>query len=449
MIFSDQSIRRDFDKFIEYLNQPKGIELTKDRGNMRTADLLALNERMHHRLEIFNPKAKQMSFSVLNTFFYIARTAQLFLVKKDVAGRKCWLEIQKDRVRQYDALTDDEQYFFLLETFWCFMDWDEAFDSRSFSDGEFYLELCQQPVGKSVSIGDRDLKRAGKIEAPMELFAAEVFAAFGFFDLVWDEKLTTRPNRYAFPYQSATLSEIGKIMLLVLLKNRSRWIWGEQNSFLTADLKAKLEQYFEEAEKEKDDFGFGFGSRPPLDNSLKIDESELEQPDAETFASAFEAVLPGLKIEKGLFPIDRDFVQGSLTLKILLTEKCYREIAISSEASLEDLHNAIQRLFKFDDDHLYAFFMSGQENYRAGEVYCDPRGNATDGQIPAYIVRLGELGLYLGKEFLYIFDFGDNWQFQIRVLGIEPGGKVSGKFQVLKTEGKAPKQYRSWEGDDD
>ena len=203
MHFTAQPILRDFDQFLDYLGQPGQIELTKDKGYLRTADLHRLNDRMHFRLAIFNPKSQQPAFPLLNTFLHIARTAQLFWVKRD---KKCLLSVAEDRVRQYDALSADEKYFFLLESFWCFVDWDEAYDSRSFGDTLFYLALSQMPVGKTVSIADHDLKRKGEIDGPMTTFMAEVFQAFGFFDLTWDAQLSERPMKYQFPYQSAALS---------------------------------------------------------------------------------------------------------------------------------------------------------------------------------------------------------------------------------------------------
>jgi hypothetical protein len=47
---------------------------------------------------------------------------------------------------------------------------------------------------------------------------------------------------------------------------------------------------------------------------------------------------------------------GPLTLDEVVT----RVIAMLDDQTLEDLHAAIQRAFGWDNDHLYAFFLSGR-----------------------------------------------------------------------------------------
>jgi hypothetical protein len=58
---------------------------------------------------------------------------------------------------------------------------------------------------------------------------------------------------------------------------------------------------------------------------------------------------------------------------------------------------------------------------------------------------IGQLDLWLRQHFLYIFDFGDDWRFDVELIEIrdEPH---KGKPKVLESKGKNPKQYR---GEDD
>lgn len=488
MYYSAQPILRDFDTFLDYLGQSDKLELTKDKACLRTADLFALNERMHHQAAFLNPKAKQSAFSVLNTFFYIARAAELFLVQQDTQARKCTLSIQKSRVLEYRAMTPDEQYFFLLEGFWCFVNWDEAYDCRSFWDTHFYEGLLEQPVGKSVGIEDRGLKRKGEILSPTYLFAAEVLAAFGLFDLVWDKKLTMRPTKYDFPYQSAALTEIGKIMLPILMWERNHDHWGDLDPFMTAAMLERLEAHpvqeawdvdlweddddvYDDEEEDAED-QYDDNEEETLDDEEGVeddeeeeewdddDEEEEEEGDDEdddddeiyihalntnhpyetAFDVAFRSGLPLLQIEKRLFPIERPFVPGYYTLRIALDKDCYREIQITTEATLDNLDEAIQTVFDFDHDSPYAFFLNGREDYYSGNVYADPRGGEMDGQMPADLLKMGELGLSPGREILYVFDFGDRWQFHIKVLSVEAEADLGGYYKTLKAVGEAPEQ---------
>ncbi|MCM1127752.1 MAG: plasmid pRiA4b ORF-3 family protein [Lachnospiraceae bacterium] len=52
---------------------------------------------------------------------------------------------------------------------------------------------------------------------------------------------------------------------------------------------------------------------------------------------------------------------------------------------------------------------------------------------------LGELELCQGQTFTYLFDFGDMWQFTIKVLEIRDG--TVKKPEVISAVGDAPEQY--------
>ena len=61
-------------------------------------------------------------------------------------------------------------------------------------------------------------------------------------------------------------------------------------------------------------------------------------------------------------------------------------------------------------------------------------------------VTIAELYLDEGQQFLYIFDFGDEWHFQIIVEKINEGMEVVFPG-IRKEKGKAPKQYPDFEWD--
>ncbi len=52
---------------------------------------------------------------------------------------------------------------------------------------------------------------------------------------------------------------------------------------------------------------------------------------------------------------------------------------------------------------------------------------------------LCDLGLYKDRKFKYLFDFGDEWRFQCKVLRAEPGAVK--RPQIIRSKGTAPKQY--------
>lgn len=132
--------------------------------------------------------------------------------------------------------------------------------------------------------------------------------------------------------------------------------------------------------------------------------------------------------------------------KVSLTyqKDVWRTIDVRSDQTLVDLHYAIQDAFGWDDDHLYAFYLSGKA-WDASTEYIRPEG-WNPGQRSAR-VRLDRLGLRPRKRFLYIFDFGDEWRHDVRVekAGLSPDG---GEYpRIVERHGEAPPQYGDEEED--
>lgn len=114
----------------------------------------------------------------------------------------------------------------------------------------------------------------------------------------------------------------------------------------------------------------------------------------------------------------------------------WRKIAISSQHTLNDLHVAIQYAFHFDFDHLYAFFMDGKF-WSHDAIYapsCDEGPYADE-------IRIGELELVTEKEFLYLFDFGPEWHFYVRLVEIKKEHPELSEPKVIESKGEAPEQY--------
>ena len=55
--------------------------------------------------------------------------------------------------------------------------------------------------------------------------------------------------------------------------------------------------------------------------------------------------------------------------------------------------------------------------------------------------QIGNLNLFVGESFLYIFDFGDYWRFNIIVEGIEDKGIELADPIVVAGKGDSPRQY--------
>ena len=139
------------------------------------------------------------------------------------------------------------------------------------------------------------------------------------------------------------------------------------------------------------------------------------------------------------------------TLRIKLPQtisKCIRVIEIDSSSSFLQLHEAIQDAVDFDNDHLFEFFIGRHPGHQAYSIGSEPNWD-TFNPIKTYRnVRLSSVWpLPRGMKLFYLFDFGDNWLFQINKTRhkdkvIQPGIVY---HRVIGAKGNNPEQYPDWE----
>ena len=127
---------------------------------------------------------------------------------------------------------------------------------------------------------------------------------------------------------------------------------------------------------------------------------------------------------------------SSYIISVSAGKGCYRHIQLNQSATLYRLHQAIIAAFEFDDDHCHAFFMDNKY-WGHGDAYFSAKSSATDRLTKSY--RLERLGLEKGSQFKYLFDFGDEWRFQCKVLRIvEERTDIP---RVIRSVGDPPVQY--------
>lgn len=133
---------------------------------------------------------------------------------------------------------------------------------------------------------------------------------------------------------------------------------------------------------------------------------------------------------------------SSYVISISLGTGCYRHIQIAASATLYKLHQAILNAFDFDDDHLHAFFMDNKV-WSEKDAYYSMKSERGDHLTKR--CRLESLGLSVGDKFKYLFDFGDEWTFQCKVLRILE--ETTDIPRILRSVGESPEQYPDFEDD--
>lgn len=138
-----------------------------------------------------------------------------------------------------------------------------------------------------------------------------------------------------------------------------------------------------------------------------------------------------------------------ITLKemwcVSIKEEVSRTCEIAGDDSLFNLHLLIQKMFGWDNDHLYSFYLGKGEGWE-DQYSGDPAGgsiNYTWGILAqsAYKTQIRDIGLIEKLKFRYLFDFGDNLEHDILVEKIRTKTDDDQLPRQISQIGEAPKQY--------
>jgi hypothetical protein len=166
---------------------------------------------------------------------------------------------------------------------------------------------------------------------------------------------------------------------------------------------------------------------------------ELEdaaQPPFGVLQPAFAPYVP--QWQGNLRPPSWAFREGGYVFKATLWRGLWRQIAIDGGAPLDDLAGAILDAYAFMHDHLYRF------SYR-NRFGVEERINHPDMDEGPWAdeVRVGDVPLTMGQSMTYLFDFGDQWEFEVTLERIDPPERAPYRPVILDGRGGAPEQYPS------
>jgi hypothetical protein len=122
-----------------------------------------------------------------------------------------------------------------------------------------------------------------------------------------------------------------------------------------------------------------------------------------------------------------------------------REIAIDSEASFLDLHNAILESVNFSNDQMTSFFICNDEWEKDTEITLVEMDSSPE--VDSWVMENTKLSEFIedeGQKLLYVFDYLSERAFFIEVSNIIPG-KTLAKAKCLFSEGEAPAQTTNFD----
>lgn len=90
----------------------------------------------------------------------------------------------------------------------------------------------------------------------------------------------------------------------------------------------------------------------------------------------------------------------------------WRRVLVPSDITLDQLHDVVQVVMGWDNEHLHLFEIDGM-------TFSDPRYRDADIHEEA-TVRLNQAAPYPTATFRYEYDFGDGWEHDILIEAVQP-----------------------------
>lgn len=133
-----------------------------------------------------------------------------------------------------------------------------------------------------------------------------------------------------------------------------------------------------------------------------------------------------------------------------IRKKVSRTIEILENQTLNELSSVILEAYGFDDDHLHAFFLSGNvwddSTGYYDPLYEDPLN--PNKKIRKDDIQIKNLNLEIGQSTAYLFDFGDEWVFNVELIDKKKGTSDLSYPIISKKIGEAPRQYIDYPDDE-
>ncbi|MDC3413891.1 IS1096 element passenger TnpR family protein [Terrihalobacillus insolitus] len=405
---------RDFEKFLSYL-ESHTIKLTKTNGYISKKNLPYINDQLSLKAEDVTNHSQQEYYPYIHFFFHLALSAGL-LERKHPSGLSL-----TERWRLFQKLSETEQYCFLLETFWMDLDWsiltNKTYSSIHMMLPEVLEKITDERAGNILHLDQNPIFSRFLYDWNYFLL---YFEWFGLWicerDQVQMERYGTKSNYFA---KTLTLTTFGTKMFPILMQERNLYQWN-------IPLRRRT-----------------FGEINPFPGSPLPDEEkeEVAKTKPAQFYESFTTLFPRGCVHGSLPRRERKFVSGLHTFKVAFSQNVWRSVVLSANHTMEDLHNIIIEAYQFDNDHLYAFFMDGKrwsEDCIVSPLDDSDHPNSAE-------VKIGSVGMRSGQQFMYMFDYGDEWTFMVTIMDIQEGEPEPVKPFIKAVKGEAPEQYFFYE----
>jgi hypothetical protein len=393
------TVVQDFEILLSLMGD-QGLPVTPSHL-LAIKSLETINRSLTHPLDLGLKRAVQKSYPPVNGLYLLLRATGLALI--DANLKKPRLKLDPQLMQSWRSLNAAERYFALLKAWWG--------------------RATEEIIGERGSLG-------GEILANTLAFIQR-FPKAG--TLMVKAPHDVETLRYHPGLHNLALLELFGLLDIRLGSLAEGRGWRPERLRLTDWGKALLGSYADFLQQPPDQEE---EAAPPM-----LALRALFQP-LECFESWSRTVRPHIEgWRKDLEVPEPPFQPGPHLFKVSLGTGCWRRIAIGGDSSLEALAATILDAFSFDPDHLYRFSYKDRFG-RSVEIHHPVSADDFD-SASAGNVRVGDLPLYQGMHIGFLFDFGDEWDFDIQTENVNVGSMI-GQPQVLESHGEAPEQYGGW-----
>ncbi len=133
-----------------------------------------------------------------------------------------------------------------------------------------------------------------------------------------------------------------------------------------------------------------------------------------------------------------------LTIRVMLTERNYRDIEIPADTSLYKLAEAINFAYGFSFDHPFGFYSNIEDIYESEtvfELFADMGEPVVEHAKGVKKTKLSKAFPNDGAAYVFLFDYGDEWMFKVERLSAKSAPATGVLTKVVASKGKSPKQY--------
>lgn len=384
----------DFEVFLNFITSD-GIEVSTGNQLLPMNLLKEINSKLQNPLHLDLKRPQQKSYPPINALYLLARVTGLMIVKN--VGKKRRLVKNEPIQQSWQTLNFTERYFTLLEA-WLICGNPEVIGEYSPFFGLYdFKKITEQLLANSLHFPD--MKSQKLVLYRLDTLTIALMELFGLVTIQHGKPEVSQGWRI----RKIQITPLGQAMYLQLFEVK--------HSNLGKLLERTSEFLLDDAEQIEALPQFGM---------LR-----------ELFQTDFPAWQNTLQLPKAKFQ------PGQYLFKVFL-HKAWRRFNIPGTLSWDNFAQLILEAFKFDDDHLYCFEYRNHfgREIRLNHAYLEEMPFTDE-------TKIGELGLEPGDGLIFIYDFGDHWEFQIVLEEIIPSDYEY--IQLLEQQGEPPQQYPEYD----